>query len=86
MTVMMIAYTDGACKGNGKAGGDNAGGYGVHIVYPNGDVLDIWGGDKDTTNNRMELQAAIVALERTPADTPLQIWTDSNYVKNGITK
>lgn len=81
----IIAYTDGACKGNGKDGA-SAGGYGVHIVYPNDDILNIWGGDGDTTNNRMELQAAIVALERTPADTPLQLWTDSSYVQNGISK
>ena len=81
----IIAYTDGACKGNGKDGA-SAGGYGVHIVYPNDDILNIWGGDGDTTNNRMELQAAIVALERTPTDTPLQLWTDSSYVQNGISK
>lgn len=85
MTAQLIAYTDGACKGNGQKG-TSAGGYGVHIVYPNGDVLNIWGGDGSTTNNRMELQAAITALERTPAELPLQLWTDSTYVKNGISK
>lgn len=85
MTTQLIAYTDGACKGNGQKG-TSAGGYGVHIIYPNGDVLNIWGGDNNTTNNRMELQAAIVALERTPTDVSLQIWTDSSYVKNGVTK
>lgn len=81
----IIAYTDGACKGNGRAGA-SVGGFGTHIIYPTGDVLNIWGGESDTTNNRMELMGAITALERTPADTPIQIWTDSGYVKNGITR
>ncbi|MFL1731654.1 DNA polymerase III subunit epsilon [Moraxella oculi] len=85
MTDFIIAYTDGACKGNGKQGA-SAGGFGVHIIYPNGNILNIWGGEHDTTNNRMELMGAITALKRTPADTPIQIWTDSGYVKNGITK
>lgn len=82
---MIVAYSDGACKGNGKQGG-GAGGYGVHISYPNGDILDIWGGENATTNNRMELTAAIIAIERTPTDTRLQLWTDSSYVKDGITQ
>lgn len=85
MTDFIIAYTDGACKGNGKEGA-SAGGFGTHILYPNGDVLNIWGGENDTTNNRMELMGAITALQRTPNDTPIQIWTDSGYVKDGITK
>lgn len=81
---MIIAYTDGACKGNGKELA--AGGFGTHITYPNGDILNIWGGEPDTTNNRMELMGAITALERTPADTPIQIWTDSSYVQKGISE
>lgn len=85
MNYPIIAYTDGACKGNGKQG-TNAGGFGTHIVFANGDILDIWGGESDTTNNRMELMGAITALERTPANLPLQIWTDSSYVKDGISK
>lgn len=85
MTDFIIAYTDGACKGNGKKGA-SAGGFGAHIIYPNGDILNIWGGESDTTNNRMELMGAITALQRTPAHTPIQIWTDSGYVKDGITK
>ncbi|UTO05630.1 DNA polymerase III subunit epsilon [Moraxella sp. FZLJ2107] len=85
MTYPIIAYTDGACKGNGQAQAA-AGGYGVHLQFANGDVHNLWGGEPDTTNNRMELMAAIVALESTPADTPIQIWTDSGYVKDGITK
>lgn len=85
MTDFIIAYTDGACKGNGKEGAC-AGGFGTHITYPNGDILNIWGGEPDTTNNRMELMGAITALKRTPTNMPIQIWTDSGYVKDGITK
>lgn len=85
MTNSIIAYTDGACKGNGKQDG-GAGGFGVHIIHPDGSMLNIWGGESDTTNNRMELKAAITALENTPADTPLELWTDSNYVKDGVSK
>ncbi|OOR90112.1 hypothetical protein B0181_05575 [Moraxella caviae] len=85
MTQFIIAYTDGACKGNGKNAAA-AGGFGAHICYPNGDIDNIWGGEADTTNNRMELLAAITALENTPKTTPLQLWTDSAYVKNGITE
>lgn len=81
----IIAYTDGACKGNGKTG-ESAGGFGAHIIYPNGDILNLWGSEPSTTNNRMELMGAIIALERTPKETPIQIWTDSAYVKNGITQ
>ncbi|MFB6349363.1 DNA polymerase III subunit epsilon [Moraxella sp. ZJ142] len=85
MTHPIIAYTDGACKGNGKQGA-SAGGWGVHLQFANRDVRNLWGGEADTTNNRMELMAAIVALQSTPSDTPLQLWTDSGYVKDGITK
>ncbi len=85
MTETIIAYTDGACKGNGKDGA-SAGGFGAHIILPNGEVINIWGGEADTTNNRMELMGAISALEHTPHDVPLQLWTDSGYVKNGISE
>lgn len=79
-----IAYTDGACRGNGK---DNAkGGYGAVIILPNGEQMDICGGENGTTNNKMELLGAIVALENSPNTLPIQIWTDSGYVKDGITK
>lgn len=79
-----IAYTDGACRGNGN---ENAkGGYGAVIILPNGEQLDICGGEKGTTNNKMELLGAIVVLENSPNNLPIQIWTDSGYVKDGITK
>ncbi|OAU99958.1 MULTISPECIES: DNA polymerase III subunit epsilon [Moraxella] len=85
MSQLNIAYTDGACKGNGKQG-VSAGGWGVYLQYFNGDERHLWGGEPDTTNNRMELMAAITALEATPAQIPLQLWTDSGYVKDGITQ
>ena len=65
--------------------GVSAGGWGV-LHYFNGDERHLWGGRPDTTNNRMELMAAITALEATPAQIPLQLWTDSGYVKDGITQ
>lgn len=81
----IVAYTDGACKGNGKDGASQ-GGYGAHIRYPNGDIHNLWSGEKDTTNNRMEILGAILAVKNTPANQPLTIFTDSGYVKNAMTK
>lgn len=76
-----VAYTDGACKGN-----PGAGGWGAHLIFSDGRTQDLYGGDKETTNNRMELTGAIKALEYSPRDLKLEIWTDSSYVKNGITE
>lgn len=76
-----VAYTDGACKGN-----PGAGGWGAHLIFSDGSTQDLYGGDKETTNNRMELMGAIKALEHSPRDSKLEIWTDSSYVKNGITE
>ncbi len=75
-----VAYTDGACKGN-----PGAGGWGAHLIFSDGQTQDLYGGDKETTNNRMELMGAIKALAHSPRDSKLEIWTDSSYVKNGIT-
>lgn len=75
-----VAYTDGACKGN-----PGAGGWGAHLIFSDGQTQDLYGGDKETTNNRMELMGAIKALAHSPRDLKLEIWTDSSYVKNGIT-
>ena len=81
----LFAYTDGACSGN-----PGPGGWGVLMVArENGTVIkerELSGGAALTTNNRMELMAAIAALEALSRDTVLTIITDSVYVKNGITE
>lgn len=76
---MTEVFTDGACLGN-----PGPGGWGVLIV--DGDNRrELNGGEADTTNNRMELLAAIRALEETSGDQAIHLYTDSQYVKNGIT-
>jgi ribonuclease HI len=76
----IIIFTDGACSGN-----PGAGGWAAVILYPN-DTKELSGGEKMTTNNRMELMACIQALSQvdTSLELPIQITTDSQYVKNGI--
>ena len=76
-----VAYTDGACKGN-----PGAGGWGAHLIFSDGHTQDLYGGTKETTNNRMELMGAIQALTHSPHEHNLEIWTDSSYVKKGITE
>lgn len=80
MTNPVIIYTDGACRGNpGK------GGWGVILRY--GDVQkQLYGGDASTTNNRMELMAAIQALEALSRPCTVTLHTDSKYVLQGITE
>jgi ribonuclease HI len=81
----LFAYTDGACSGN-----PGPGGWGVlMLARDNGAVIKertLQGGEAMTTNNRMELLAAISALEALTRPTELTIVTDSAYVKNGITE
>jgi ribonuclease HI len=81
----LFAYTDGACSGN-----PGPGGWGVlMLARENGAVVKertLQGGEALTTNNRMELLAAISALEALTRPTELTIVTDSAYVKNGITE
>ncbi|OMB74248.1 ribonuclease HI [Mycolicibacterium conceptionense] len=72
-------YTDGACHGN-----PGPGGWGVVLRFGEHEK-HLYGGEKATTNNRMELLAAIVALEAITAARPIQLWTDSQYVRQGIT-
>ena len=72
-------YTDGACSGN-----PGPGGWGVLIEIDN-ENIELTGGDRETTNNRMELMAAIKALEEIDKDYEITLYTDSNYVKDGIT-
>lgn len=77
-------YTDGACSGN-----PGPGGWGTVIYFADGSVQELGGGEPQTTNNRMEMQAAIEALEYLVASSrtePVALYTDSEYVKNGITK
>lgn len=78
----LVIYTDGACSGN-----PGPGGWGALLQYK-GREKEIYGGTDDTTNNRMELQAAIEALKSLKSNYKGQIiiWTDSVYVKDGITK
>ena len=73
-------FTDGACAGN-----PGAGGYGV-IVARGSVRQEFSGGFRKTTNNRMELMAAIVGLMEIETPSPVTIFTDSQYVANGITK
>jgi len=81
----LYAYTDGACSGN-----PGPGGWGALLIARDGDTVvkqrELSGGEVETTNNRMELLAAITALETLDRDTALTIITDSVYVKDGITK
>jgi len=71
-------YTDGACRGN-----PGPGGWGVLLQY-GGHVKELYGGEPDTTNNRMELTATIEALQALKKDCKVDLFTDSTYVKNGI--
>ncbi len=75
----IVVYTDGSCSGN-----PGPGGWGAVIEAPTG-VREISGGVPNTTNNRMELMAAIQALEVIEPGAPVQIVTDSRYVMDGIT-
>ena len=80
----LLAWTDGACSGN-----PGPGGWGVLMRAVNGDVIvkerTLKGGEAETTNNRMELMAAISALEALTRRSAITITTDSAYVKNGVT-
>ena len=73
-------YTDGACKGN-----PGPGGWGCILVY--GEVeKELSGGEKQTTNNRMELSAAIAGLEALKTPCEVELWSDSKYLVDAITK
>ena len=73
-------YTDGACRGN-----PGPGGWGVLLRY-SGVEKELWGGEPETTNNRMELTAAIRALEALNQECEVDLYTDSTYVRDGITR
>jgi len=80
----LFAYTDGACSGN-----PGPGGWGALMIAREGDTVlkkrELNGGEPETTNNRMELLAAINALEALERPSTITIVTDSAYVKNGVT-
>ena len=76
---MIKIYTDGACSGN-----PGIGGWGVVIINEDNSTKFISGGEKNTTNNRMELEAAIQAVNYFSSSKDLEIFTDSKYLKNGI--
>ena len=80
----LVAYTDGACSGN-----PGPGGWGVLLQALRDDQVirerELSGGEAETTNNRMELMAAITALETLERPSAVTIVTDSAYVKNGVT-
>ena len=73
-------FTDGACRGN-----PGPGGWGVLMRF-DGNEKELHGGEKDTTNNRMELMAAIIGLESLNRDCQVRVYTDSKYVMQGITE
>ena len=73
-------YTDGACRGN-----PGPGGWGALLRY-GGVERELCGGEPDTTNNRMELQAAIEGLKALTRPCQVDLTTDSEYVRNGITR
>ena len=77
---MINIYTDGACKGN-----PGPGGWGALIIE--GDIKnEIFGGEADTTNNRMEILAVIMALKAINAVSEITVFTDSTYVQKGISE
>jgi ribonuclease HI len=76
----VVIYTDGACKGN-----PGPGGWGVYLKS-GGHEKELWGGERDTTNNRMELMAVIQALSALKRPCRVSLHLDSEYVRKGITE
>ena len=77
-------YTDGACSNNQS--NENKGGYGAILFKQGEQPLTLNGGFRNTTNNRMELKAAIEALKRIHSSSPVTVYSDSQYVVKGITE
>lgn len=75
-----VVHTDGARKGSG------AGGWGALIECPAGSIQEVFGGELDTTNNRMEMMAALKGLQVTPIGATVTLTTDSQYVQKGISE
>ena len=80
MTPFVVIHTDGACRGNPRPSRRGA------ILQAGGHEKELCGGELQTTNNRMELTAAIMALEALNKPCKVELHTDSQYVKNGITQ
>ena len=80
MTPQVLIYTDGACRGN-----PGPGGWGAVLIH-GATEKDISGGELATTNNRMELMGAIAALEALKKPCQVELHTDSQYVKTGISE
>ena len=78
MTKIVEIYTDGACRGN-----PGPGGWGVWLKYADAEKF-LYGGEQETTNNRMELMAAIQALEILKYPCRIKLYSDSKYVLQGI--
>ena len=76
----VVMYTDGACKGN-----PGPGGWGVFLQSA-GHEKDLWGGERETTNNRMELMAVIEGLRALKRPCVVHLYLDSQYVRKGITE
>ena len=79
MTEEWVIYTDGACRGNPGPGGWGA------FLCRDGEITELSGAEPNTTNNRMELIAPLKALDALPESSRVSLYTDSQYVKNGIT-
>ncbi|HEV7385241.1 MAG TPA: ribonuclease HI [Phenylobacterium sp.] len=78
MTPQVVIHTDGACSGNPGPGGWGA------VLHFKDQEKELWGGELQTTNNRMELMAAIQALEALKKPCKVELHTDSQYVQKGI--
>jgi ribonuclease HI len=76
----VVIYTDGACKGNPGPGGWGA------FLRSDGHEKELWGGERNTTNNRMELMAVIEALSLLKRPCKVDLYVDSEYVRKGITE
>ena len=80
MSDLICVYTDGACRGNPGPGGWGA------LIIINEEEITLFGGEINTTNNRMEMTAAIEALSYFAESSSIKLTTDSNYLKDGIEK
>jgi ribonuclease HI len=81
---LVTVFADGAAKGNGTAGA--RGGWGFRAEFASGELMEHFGGEKPTTNNRMELMAVIEALTRLPGAHQVALFTDSQYVVKGMSE